>query len=108
MNGEYSQKVTEATKHTPGKAIVGIATCDGVQHLIVDLPSIPRCLCSVTPMSKKDAHDEANAKRIALCWNSHDELVKLAEELIEAVDAECAPVSDFSDRLTKLKGQPCQ
>lgn len=45
--------------------------------------------------SQKD--DEANMKRLAMCWNKHDELVRVCKEVLECVEG----TNIFSDWLMK-------
>lgn len=65
------------TKHTPGRLSTrhGLSASDPRWILEND-----ESFVAVTT----GGNNEANAKRLALCWNSHDDLLEALQNLVEA------------------------
>jgi hypothetical protein len=78
-----------AGKHTPTpwriKDNALLADETGLNLTVSDATG-EHCICSVSPFSQKDEHDEPNALRIVHCVNNFDALVEALELLHSCCD----------------------
>ena len=91
-------------EHTKGECRIGkythrarIYNVGGCERLIAD--------CSNRPPDEA----RANARRLALCWNSHDKLIKQRDELKEALQSiygmcDCK-ISDIEIRVRNIANE---
>jgi hypothetical protein len=76
----------EKTKHTPGKLVLNYPKNVGSFEITVDgIASI----ASIHNAYNNLEEQEANAKRIVKCWNMHDELLGVCNNLITGYMLDC-------------------
>jgi hypothetical protein len=76
--------------HSPGKLEVERNVIAGdIIHLALTARQNGRewMVASVTPMSRLRPIDEANAARLAHCWNTHDELVRACKAALTKLES---------------------
>jgi hypothetical protein len=99
------------TPHTPGKLTVRASNNTWPMLVLADAvlePAVAQVDCSMKGENRKYAEACANAERLALCWNEHDDLKaeierikKVADDLSERA---LAVAMDKDELLTALKG----
>lgn len=76
-----------STKHTEGKLTV--TGQDAFGDWIIQFGPEASHVVAATTCNQSGGQDEANAHRLALAWNCHDELVEALDRLYEATSLTC-------------------